>query len=77
MLLSENCSNQNESKNKYYLKSQTEIVKKVHDELIQNLSENLTLKLLSEKYNISQTALKNCFKVMYGKSIAKYIKDYL
>lgn len=76
LLLSENCSNQNESKNKYYLKSQTEIVKKVHDELIQNLSENLTLKLLSEKYNISQTALKNCFKAMYGKSIAKYIKDY-
>ncbi len=76
LLLNEECSNQNESKSKYYLKSQTEIVKKVHDELIQNISRNLTIKQLSEKYNISESALKNCFRAMYGKSISKYIKEY-
>ncbi|MBN7575974.1 MULTISPECIES: helix-turn-helix domain-containing protein [Clostridium] len=76
LLLNENCANENETKNKYYLKAQTEIVKNVHDELIKNPSNNLTLKQLSEKYNISQSGLSNCFKAIYGKSIAKYIKDY-
>lgn len=76
LLLSEACSAENETKNKYYLKSQTEIVKNVHDNLIKNISENLTLKQLSEKYNISESGLNNCFKAMYGKSVAKYIKDY-
>jgi AraC-like DNA-binding protein len=76
LLLSETCANENKAKNKYYLKSQTEIVKNIHDEIIKDLSKNFTLKELSDRYGMSQIGLKNCFKAMYGKSIAKYIKDY-
>lgn len=76
LLLSETCANENKTKNKYYLKSQTEIVKNIHEEIIKDLSKNFTLKELSDRYGMSQIGLKNCFKAMYGKSIAKYIKDY-
>ncbi|WP_160684965.1 AraC family transcriptional regulator [Clostridium sp. C2-6-12] len=76
LLLSETCANENKAKNKYYLKSQTEIVKNIHEEIIKDLSKNFTLKELSDRYGMSQIGLKNCFKAMYGKSIAKYIKDY-
>lgn len=76
LLLSETCANENKAKNKYYLKSQTEIVKNIHKEIINDLSKNVTLKELSDRYGMSQIGLKNCFKAMYGKSIAKYIKDY-
>ncbi|WP_238919075.1 AraC family transcriptional regulator [Clostridium sp. YIM B02555] len=76
LLLSETCANGNKAKNKYYLKSQTELVKNIHDEIINDLSKNFTLKELSDRHGISQIGLKNCFKAMYGKSIAKYTKAY-
>lgn len=76
LLLSETCANENKAKNKYYLKSQTQIIKNIHEDIIKDLSKNVTLKELSGIYGMSQIGLKNCFKDMYGKSIAKYIKDY-
>jgi AraC-like DNA-binding protein len=57
-------------------KSQTEIVENVKNDLISDLESNITIGQLAEKYDISKTALKNCFKEVYGKPIFKWRKEY-
>lgn len=57
-------------------KSQTEIVEKVKNDLISDLESNITIDQLAQKYDISKTALKNCFKEVYGKPIFKWRKEY-
>lgn len=57
-------------------KSQAEIVENVKNDLISDLESNITIGQLAEKYGISKTALKNCFKEVYGKPIFKWRKEY-
>ncbi len=57
-------------------KSQAEIVENVKNDLISDLESNITIGQLAEKYDISKTALKNCFKEVYGKPIFKWRKEY-
>ena len=57
-------------------KKQVEIVENVKNDLIEDLSVNITIDQLSDKYSISKTSLKNCFKEVYGKPIFKWRKEY-
>ena len=57
-------------------KKQAEIVENVKNDLISDLDRNVTLDELADKYSISKTSLKNCFKEVYGKPIIKWRKEY-
>lgn len=54
---------------------QVEIAKGVQRRLTQNLRETLTIQQLAREFSISATALKNCFKGVYGMPIAAYRKE--
>ena len=53
-----------------------EKVKNIHELITNNLAYHYTIEELSEKYDISATALKECFKSIYGSPIYKYIQTY-
>ncbi|KZX13712.1 helix-turn-helix transcriptional regulator [Methanobrevibacter oralis] len=65
----------NTNKNHCSLKHVT-IVKRIKNYLIDNLDTNITLNDLSNRYGISKTSIKNCFKEVYGKSIFQWRKEY-
>ena len=55
---------------------QVEIAKRVQQRLTQDLREPITIEQLAQEFNISATALKSCFKGVYGMPIAAYRKDW-
>lgn len=57
-------------------KSQARIVENVKNDLTSDLQSKITIDQLAQKYDISKTALKNCFKEVYGKPIFKWRKEY-
>lgn len=57
-------------------KKQVMIVENVKNDLMINLGSKITIDELSDKYGISKTTLKNCFKEVYGKPIYKWRKEY-
>ena len=59
-----------------YRQDQIELIKKIHDEIIDNLSCRITIEELAKKYAINQTTLKIVFKSVYGNSLAAHIKEH-
>ena len=57
-------------------KKQVNIVENVKNDLIANLECKITVDELADKYGVSKTTLKNCFKEVYGKPIFKWRKEY-
>lgn len=55
---------------------QIEIIRKIHDRLIGQISERLTIGELSREYLMNPTTLKTVFKAVYGTSIAAHIKEH-
>lgn len=60
----------------YYNKSQVEMIKTMHVFMIEHLDQHFTLQELSEKFHIPLTAMKRCFKGIYGKSIYAYMRTF-
>ncbi len=59
-----------------YTRQQVDIVKQVHQALVEEPERRYTIEELSQRFCISTTALKSHFKGVYGKSIAAYMKEY-
>lgn len=59
-----------------YQSEQVEIMREIHDRLIQNLGERVTIEELSREYLINPTTLKTAFKAVYGTSIAAHMKEH-
>ncbi len=55
---------------------QTELIKKIHNQLINNLDKRFTIEELSKFYLINTSSLKSIFKSVYGLPIAAYMKEY-
>lgn len=55
---------------------QTEIVRKIHTLMLNNLNQRFTIDYLSKKYLMNPTTLKNVFKTIYGDSIASHMKKH-
>lgn len=55
---------------------QTELIKEIHNQLIQNLDKRYTIEELSKLYHINTSTLKSVFKSVYGLPIAAYMKEY-
>ena len=56
--------------------SQEEIIRRVHNDLIEDLSRRITIEELSKKYLMNSTTLKRAFKQVYGETIAAHIKKH-
>lgn len=63
-------------KRRYFYKNQVRTVKAVRGYMVEHLSRHFTLEELSEKFDISMTSLKTCFKGVYGTSVYAYMKSY-
>lgn len=57
-------------------KKQVKIIESVKNDLTENLETKITIDQLANKYGMSKTTLKNCFKEIYGKPIFKWRKEY-
>ena len=58
----------------YFERKHVESVKRMHEFLMKNLHQKPTIEELSKTYGLAPTALKKCFKGIYGSSIHQYIK---
>ena len=50
-------------------KKQVDLIENVKNDLINDLESKITIDELSDRYGVSKTTLKNCFKEVYGKPI--------
>ncbi len=64
-----------ETKDKDGLSSR-QIIRKIHDYLLENLSERITIEEISKKFHINPTTLKKTFKDEYQMSVAAHIKQH-
>lgn len=53
-----------------------ENIHKIHDQLLQQMEQRITIEELSRQYLINPTTLKNAFKSVYGTSLAAHIKEH-
>lgn len=60
----------------YFHQTDVDKVKRIHCLLVEDLTRHYTLQTLSEKFNISLTAMTSCFKGVYGKPINTYMREY-
>lgn len=61
---------------RYFKHTQVNKVKKIHELITQDIRMNYTQEYLSDKFDISLSAMKECFKNIYGKPIYSYLKEY-
>ena len=59
-----------------YRSEQVEIIRQVHDQLIEYLEQRCSIESLSKQYLMNPTTLKNMFKEIYGTSIAAHIREH-
>lgn len=60
----------------YFYKTQVEKVKAIMTFMTSNPDRYFTMEELSTKYDISVSALKQCFKGVYGTAIYTYMRNY-
>lgn len=65
-----------QAKRVHFSEAQIETVKQIHAFLIEHFSEHYTIDQLSERFELSATVMKKCFKGVYGDSIYSYMKMY-
>ncbi len=56
--------------------NQVTLIKEIHDWLLLNLSQRITIEEIAKKFFINATTLKNLFKSVYGTSIATHINEH-
>lgn len=59
-----------------YRSEQVETVRAIHEYLMQNIGQKITIDALSRQYLINPTTLKEVFKSVYGTSIAAHIREH-
>lgn len=60
----------------YFSKLQRDCIRKVHDFILEHITEHYTIEKLAVHFKISPTAMKRCFKEMYGVPIYSYLRTY-
>jgi AraC-like DNA-binding protein len=60
----------------YFQRSLVEKVRCIRQELCEMPSRYVTLSDLAERYQLSESAMKRCFRAMYGDSIYAFLKKY-
>lgn len=75
-LLSQMIPQENFETARYYSAAQIRKVKAIKRELLENLTGHDTLQNFAQRYDMSLTALKDCFKAVYGKPIHAFQREY-
>jgi AraC-like DNA-binding protein len=65
-----------ESGRKYFYKTRVKTVKAMRDYMTAHLDRQFTLDELSRRFNIPLTAMKSCFKSLFGTPIHAYMREY-
>lgn len=60
----------------YYSKVQRDCIRQIREFIVENITEHYTIEELSERFEISPTAMKRCFKGIYGAPIYAYLRTY-
>lgn len=60
----------------YFYKTQVEKIKAIMKLMTENPEQHYTMEELSKRYDISTSALKQCFKGVYGTAIYTYMRNY-
>ena len=60
----------------YFYKSQVEKIKEIKKLITNNLDRHYTMTELAKIYDLSLSALKKCFKGVYGEAIYSYVSNY-
>ncbi|MCQ2554743.1 MAG: AraC family transcriptional regulator [Clostridia bacterium] len=63
-------------KKKEYRDEQIEIIKKVHDYMVEHIDEHITIESLAKTFGMNPTTLKSTFRDIYGDSIAIHTKHH-
>ena len=50
-----------------------ETVRRIHDYMLSNIGEKLTIDELSSRFRIAPTSFKECFRELYGESVHAYL----
>ena len=74
ILLFLSCLSTETREEKLFSSAQVSIAKEVCRYLTAHMEERITIEKLSDKFHVSQTVLKNSFKVVYGMSIYSFIR---
>ncbi|MDR1204244.1 MAG: helix-turn-helix domain-containing protein [Peptococcaceae bacterium] len=61
---------------KYFYKTRVKAVKAMRDYMTAHLDRQFTLGELSRRFNIPLTAMKSCFKSLFGTPIHAYMREY-
>lgn len=56
--------------------SDQRLIQRVHDHLVENLHQRLTIEILSRQFLLNPTTLKEKFSRYYGMSIAAHVKEH-
>ena len=59
-----------------YHSEQVEIIRRIHDQITDDLSRRYTIDGLARQYHINSASLKEIFKSVYGMPVASYMKQY-
>lgn len=54
----------------------SELIHHIHEYLLDNLDQKITIEALSKKFAINTTTLKEVFKSVYGTSLAAHMKEH-
>ena len=76
LILTELEPDANRSDHVHFSQVQISLIKQLHSFLIEHFNEHYTIDELSERFELSPTVLKKCFKGVYGDSIYSYMKRY-
>lgn len=60
----------------YFYRTQVEKVKAIRQFLAEHISEHYTQEALSHRFDIPMTAMKTCFRSVYGTSIGSWLAGY-
>ncbi len=60
----------------HFSEVQIRVIKEIHAFLVEHFEEHYTIDELSERFEMSPTVMKKCFKGVYGDSIYSYMKIY-
>lgn len=59
----------------YLTRNQARLAKNVQEIISKDISKHISMREISEKYNISETSLKNYFTAMFGMNVSEYMLE--
>lgn len=60
----------------HFSEAQIAVIKQIHTLLVEHFNEHYTIDYLAERFEISPTVMKKCFRGVYGDSVYSYMKLY-